>query len=148
MSRANIQKRRQTRFLLTQALYQWQLSDANPHEILLYFQANPQFKKADMDYFEILFDNITRDSESIDALYQPHLDRSLQSVDPIEQSILRLATYELKNSFELAYKIIINEAVELAKIFGATDSYKYINTVLDKTAKILRPFEEPSGKEI
>jgi N utilization substance protein B len=141
MSRSLIQKRHQARFLLIQALYQWQVSENPPADILTQFQLNPQFDKADQTYFTESFLAVINQVTTVDELYQPYLDRALSELDPIEMSILRLATYELSQRLDLPYRVVINEALELAKTFGATDGHKYINGVLDKAAKQLRPSE-------
>lgn len=141
MSKSLIQQRRQARFLLIQALYQWQLSGNPIADVLLQFQLNPQFQQADQTYFVESLNAIAGQAETLDAIYQPYLDREIAELDPIEMTILRLSTYELAQRLDLPYRIIINEALELAKIFGATDSHKYINGVLDKVAKQLRTTE-------
>lgn len=141
MSRSLIQKRHQARFLLIQALYQWQVGGSAPQDILTQFQLNPQFAQADQTYFTESFLAVTEQSELLDAYYAPYLDRQLSELDPIEMSILRLASYELAQRLDLPYRVVINEALNLAKIFGATDGHKYINGILDKVAKKLRPIE-------
>ena|SRR3989338_3974297 len=138
---SRIQKRRQARFLLTQALYQWHVSENPIAEILVQFQASPQFHQADQAYFMEALQAITQHVEQFDHHYQIYLDRSLAELDPIERAILRLAVYELAMRLDIPYRVIINEALELAKTFGATDSHKYINGVLDKVAKDLRKME-------
>jgi N utilization substance protein B len=141
MSKSLIPKRRQSRFLLTQALYQWSLSDNLPKDILLQFQLNPQFQKGDQAYFIECFDTITANADSLDEQFGPFLDRDLSELDPVEKAILRLATYELMHRLDIPYRVVINEALELAKTFGATDSHKYINGVVDKVAHKLRKAE-------
>lgn len=141
MSRSLIQKRHQARFLLVQALYQWQVAESAPQEILRQFQLNPQFAQADQNYFTESFLAITEHPAQLDADYIPYLDRQLSELDPIEMSILRLASFELSKRPDLPYRVVINEALNLAKIFGATDGHKYINGILDKVAKTLRPIE-------
>ncbi len=141
MSHSSIQKRRQARFLLVQALYQWLLSDAPVAEVIAQFELNPHFKKGDQNYFVESLRAITQQAEQLDQLYVPFLDRNLKELDPIEKSILRLSTYELSVRLDIPYRVVINEALELAKTFGATDSHKYINGVLDRVAKQLRKNE-------
>ena len=141
MSRSLIQKRHQARFLLIQALYQWQVAESAPQDILTQFQLNPQFAQADQTYFTESLLAITEQSEQLDAYYVPYLDRQLSELDPIEMSILRLASHELAQRLDLPYRVVINEALNLAKIFGATDGHKYFNGILDKVAKKLRPIE-------
>lgn len=141
MSRAHIQKRHQARFLLIQALYQWQISETFVSDLLAQFQLAPQFQQADADYFSDSLRTIIAQVKQLDSAYQPYCDRDLSELDPIELSILRLATYELAARPDIPYRVIINEALELAKIFASTDGHKYINGVLDKTAKKLRASE-------
>ena len=141
MSRSLIQKRHQARFLLIQALYQWQVAEHAAEQVLNQFQLNPQFAQADQTYFTESLQAITERTAELDAYYAPYLDRSLTELDPIEMSILRLASYELSERLDLPYRVVINEALNLAKIFGATDGHKYINGVLDKVTKKLRPIE-------
>ena len=82
-----------------------------------------------------------KDVEALEALFSPSLDRKLEELDPIERNLLRLGTFELRDRIDVPYKVVINEAVALAKKFGATDSHRYINGVLDKVAKELRTVE-------
>lgn len=141
MSRSYIQKRHQSRFLLIQALYQWQISETFVQDLLAQFQLAPQFQQADADYFSDSLRVIIAQVQQLDGYYQPYCDRNLSEIDPIELSILRLATYELAERLDIPYRVIINEALELAKTFASTDGHKYINGVLDKTAKKLRAAE-------
>ena len=82
-----------------------------------------------------------RQKTEIDALFEPLLDRPLEEIDPVELSILRLSTYELRNRIDVPYRVVINEGIELAKVFGATDGHKFVNGVLDKLAPTLRADE-------
>lgn len=141
MSKVSFQARRQARFFLVQAIYQWQLADTPVTELLLQFAAQEQFKKADQTYFQEALPLVIAEAAQLDAFYEPYLDRALHDLDPIEQAIMRLACYELAHRLDLPYRVVINEALELAKIFGAVDSHKYINGVLDKVAVKLRPLE-------
>src|SRR6476620_5418312 len=125
MSQSFMQKRHQARFLLIQALYQWQVSENPPEGILQQFQLNPQFQQADAEYFSDSFTAIVSQVTILDDLYAVYLDCALSELDPIEITILRLATYELSQRLDLPYRVIINEAVELAKTFGGTDGHKY-----------------------
>jgi N utilization substance protein B len=84
----------------------------------------------------------------LDAMMQPMLDREVKALDPIEISLLRLGLYELAHRIDVPYKVVINEAVELAKVFGATDGYKYINGVLDRASKQLRALEQRGSDRI
>ena len=84
---------------------------------------------------------------SLDASLSPHLDRSLESVDPVERAILRIGAFELARHPEIPYRVVINEAIELAKVFGGEQGHKYVNGVLDKAAKQLRPVEMAAQRQ-
>lgn len=138
--RLSLAQRRRARRLLLQALYQWQIADSEILDIIKQFRdANPG--KMDWEYFEEVITAIPRETSNTDALLAPLLDREIKSLDPIERALLYLGTFELTHRIDVPYRVVINEAVELAKMFGATESHKYINGVLDKLAPILRPIE-------
>jgi len=147
MVKPSIQKRRQARFLLIQALYQALISETYLELLLPQFRANPQFYQADQDYFAESLQAILAQEKKLDAIYEEFLDRTLTDLDPIETCILRLATYELAEHPDIPYRVIINEALELAKIFGGTDAHKYVNGVIDKTARKLRITEIASQEK-
>ncbi|HEV2321090.1 MAG TPA: transcription antitermination factor NusB, partial [Gammaproteobacteria bacterium] len=102
-------------------------------------------KDTDTEYFEALFKGVVAGSADLETAFSPHLDRPAAQLDPIERGILLLGTYELKERLDVPYKVVLNEAVELAKDFGAEESHKYINAVLDKTAVELRRAERAAG---
>ena len=129
--------RHRSRRLLVQALYQWQLTRTPPQELLKQFHEEAGMKKVDVPYFDELLIAILNQLEKLDILFKPYLDRDIKELDPISLSILRLSSYELSQRIDLPHIIVINEGIELAKVFGATDSYKYINGVLDKLARKL-----------
>ena len=133
--------RRKARRLAVQALYQWQLSENEPKSIELQFEEDNETSKVDMDYFAELLHSIPRTLEELDVLIQPEMTRAINEVDPVERAILRIATYELKYRPDVPYKVVINEAVELAKTFGGTDGHKFVNGVVDKLASSLRAAE-------
>jgi len=141
MARISFVARRQSRFMLVQALYQWQVAEVAIEDILAQFREQPLFAKADALYFSECLAAVIDEVAALDNQFEPFLDRKLVELDPIELTILRLATYELAFRLELPYRVIINEALELTKIFGATDSFKYVNGVLDQVAKVLRQLE-------
>jgi N utilization substance protein B len=141
MARISFAARRQARFMLVQALYQWHLTEATRQEIVDQFSEQPQFAKADGVYFSECLSAIVEQVDALDRQFEAFLDRKLVELDPIELTILRLATYELLHRLELPYRVAINEALELTKIFGATDSFKYVNGVLDQVAKTVRQTE-------
>ena len=102
---------------------------------------NMNIKKTDTEYFQTLLRAIPMQATKLDALFTPYLDRAIDDIGPIELSILRIASYELQYGIEIPYRVIINEAIELAKTFGPEESYKYINSILDKVAEKSRSIE-------
>lgn len=133
-------QRRKARTLIMQALYQWHINESEPLEIEAQFHEQ-NGGKIDWEYFSEVFLEIPKQQEVLDQHISPLLDRELKSLDPVERALLYLGTFELANRIDIPYRVVINECVELAKTFGATESHKYINGVLDKLAKTLRPLE-------
>lgn len=135
-----LSERQKARRMLLQALYQWEMAKAPVNEImaefLVYYQG-----KIDRAFFREVFPQVVAHVAELDEQMSPWLDRELTALDPIELSLLRLGMYELAHRIDIPYKVVINEAVELAKVFGATDSHKYINGVLDRAARDLRALE-------
>lgn len=136
----NPKARHNARYFALQALYQWQLA-AHPAAFIAGQFAEAGLVKADVDYFNELVTEIPQHSAELDQLLQPCLDRKIAELDPIELTILRIATYELTKRLDVPYRVVINEAVELAKLFGASDGHKYVNGVLDRLAHALRTTE-------
>lgn len=134
-------QRRKARHFGLQALYQWTLSDASLVDIDAEFRVDNDFRHTDGEYFQALLRGVMQDVEALEALFSPLLDRALDDLDPIERNLLRMGTFELKERIDVPYKVVINEAVSLAKKFGATESHRYINGVLDKVASELRTAE-------
>ena len=123
-----------------QALYQWFLTGEPMSLIISEFeQDRKELKKADRDYFRELLAGISANSEEILDALVPVLDRSPHELDPVTRAVLHLGIYELIHQPLLPLRVVLNEAVELARMFGAEDSYKYINGVLDQAAQRLRP---------
>ena len=137
MSKARSRARR----LAMQGLYEWQMAGNAPQDILASYRQQHDLKNVDEEYFQELLLGVPVQQHEIDAALSPHLSRSLQEVDPIELAILRLATYELKNRLDIPYRVVINEAVELAKTFGAEGGHKFVNGILDKAAATIRAVE-------
>ena len=132
-------KRRKARHYGMQALYQWQMTGAEPNTIEAEFRADYDMTHVDTDYFHELLSQIPKQADGLDKAYQPYLqDRALEELDAITQSLLRMATYEFQHRIDVPYKVVINEVVSLGKKFGATDSFKFINGVVDKLAHKLR----------
>ena len=98
-------------------------------------------QKADIEYFAELLKKIVADTAAFDALIEPHIDIPLQQLDAMEHCILRIGVYELSQRLDIPFRVILNEAVSLAKKFGAEDGHKFVNAVLDKAATHLRPHE-------
>ncbi|MAI93729.1 MAG: transcription antitermination factor NusB [Luminiphilus sp.] len=134
-------QRRKARHFGLQALYQWTLSGAALADIEAEFRVDNDFRHTDGDYFTAILKGVTSDVDALEALFSPALDRSLDDLDPIERNLLRLGAFELRDRIDVPYKVVINEAVSLAKKFGATESHRYINGVLDKVARDLRTIE-------
>lgn len=124
-----------------QALYQWQLTGEDLALIETRFLADQDLNKADPAYFRELVHQIPAQVTDIDIVLDPFLDRPVAQVDPVERAILRIGSYELMQHPEIAYRIVINEAVELAKVFGADQGHRFVNGVLDKVARAVRPVE-------
>lgn len=129
--------RRRARECAVQALYSWQISKNSVEEIELAFVTEQDMKGVDLPYFRKLFRQTVENIDSVETVVSPYLDRNLEELDPIERAILRLAVYELKFELDVPYKVVINEAIEVAKVFGADDSHRYVNGVLDKVAPVL-----------
>ena len=134
-------KRSWARRCAAQALYQWQMTGQDPAIIASEFLADQDLLKADPEYFRELVHETPKCVAEIDAALEPFLDRPLVQVDPVEQAILRIGGYELIQRPDIAYRIVINEAVELAKLFGAEQGHRFVNGVLDKLAHVVRPVE-------
>lgn len=134
--------RRRSRELAMQGLYQWLVAreDAGAIEAHL-ASTSPSFEKADREHFGELLHGSIRDIDALHAQIEPHLDRRIAELSPVEHATLLVGAFELTRHLEIPYRVIINEAVELAKTFGGTDGYKYINGVLDKVAARARPTE-------
>jgi N utilization substance protein B len=136
MKKFNPFARRKSRELLLQALYQWQIAGNNIADIELQFLTNENMQSADIDYFRELIHEIPSKVDFIEEQMLPFLDRPLKDLTPVEAAILKIGIYELNFRKDIPYKVVINEALELAKHFGAEDSHKFINGILDRVAKV------------
>jgi N utilization substance protein B len=134
-------ERRKARHYGLQALYQWHMAGANVGDIEAEFRADYDFSHVDLAYFQALLHEIPACVDKLDEALAPMLDRKLDDLDPIERTLLRMGMYELTRRIDVPYKVVINEEVALAKKFGATDSHKYVNGVLDKAARQVRKVE-------
>ncbi|GAB3110279.1 transcription antitermination factor NusB [Aestuariicella hydrocarbonica] len=134
--------RRKARHYAMQALYQWSMTSAAINVIEAEFHADNDMSKADIAYFREILHGVPKQLSELDTAYSAHLkEREQNELDPVTQALLRMSTYELMSRLDVPYKVVINEAVSLAKKFGATDSHKFINGVLDKVAAEHRAVE-------
>ena len=129
------------RKLALQALYRWQLNDSPWQDLVQEFGEAEDMTRADADYFRTLVEGVWRGREELDARLATFTDRAPGLLDPVERAVLLIALYELTARPEVPYRVAINEAVGLAKRFGATDGFKFVNAVLDRAARALRPDE-------
>ncbi len=141
MSETNIYARKKARTLAMQALYQWAMSGSELHVIEIQYTEHNDFSKVEIDYFKELLYQVPKQLTEVDESFEPYLDRALDELNPIELAVLRVACYELLKRLDVPYKVVINEALSLAKRFGSTSGHKYVNGVLDKVAKKLRATE-------
>ena len=124
-----------------QAIYAWQLSGNRIEGVIDQFRHEQDMQIADLDYFENVVRGVERSYAELDAAMAPFLDREIDRVDPIERAALRIAAYELRERIDVPYRVVINEAVETTKRFGADHGHTYVNGVLDKLAALWRTAE-------
>ncbi len=129
------------RKLALQALYRWQLNACPWQDLIQEFGDAEDMPRADREYFRELVEGVWRSREALDADLSSWADRGPSLLDPIEHAILLIGVYELRHRQDVPYRVAINEAVTLARRFGATDGHKYVNAVLDRAARALRPNE-------
>lgn len=130
--------RRKARRLAIQAVYSWQLSGNSVSDIEAEFLTENDVSKVDVDYFLDLLRGVASQQANLDQALSPFTDRPFVDLDQIERAILRVAAFELKSRLDVPYKVVMNEAIELAKAFGADDSHRFVNGVLDKAVDTLR----------
>lgn len=146
--------RHAARQLALQGLYQWQMTSASLQQVERqirmaqpddglesYEDISSAVEIADLNYFSELLHNIPTSKTELDAHFEPLLDRRIDELDPVELAILRIGSYELSKRLDVPYRVVINEGIELAKRFGATESHKYVNGILDRLAQRLRNAE-------
>lgn len=138
--------RHRAREFALQGLYQWLMSQEDPGVIDAHIRNAHGFEKADREHFDLLLHGAIRDAESLRAEIVPLIDRGIAQLSPVEHAALLIGTFELKHHVEIPYRVVINEAVELAKSFGGIDGHKYVNGVLDKLAAQLRATEVAAGR--
>jgi transcription antitermination protein NusB len=138
--------RRRARELVVQGIYQWRLTGADLAQVEKQMREEKNLGNYDAKFFAALLRGVLMQHDELEAAIAPHLDRTLDELSPVEFSVLLLATYELLQHPETPYKVIINEAVDLAKTFGGTDGHKFVNGVLDKLAAKVRAVEVAAAR--
>lgn len=134
------------RRLTVQALYQWLVNETLPETMIRQFREQPEgLGRADAEYFTGLLNGVVDDATELTLMLVPCLDRPLNQLDPVEHAILLLGAYELARRPEVPWKVAVNEAVNLTKLFGAEDGFKFVNGVLDKLAHAQRATEISAG---
>ena len=134
--------RRRAREYALQGVYQWLIAGGEPGTIGDQLATDDAFAKADEVFFRELLEGAIARAPELESALAPALDRKPAELSPVERAVLLIGAYELQNRQDVPYRVAINEAVELAKSFGGTDGYKYVNGVLDKVAAALRPHEQ------
>lgn len=130
-----------------QAVYAWQMSGSSVRDVIEQFAHEQVKEAADLEYFEDLVQGVDKHQNDLDEALAPFLDRDIEQVDPIERAVLRLAAYELRLRPDVPYRVVINEAIETAKRFGAEHSHTYINGVLDHAAAAWRATEVKAPRD-
>ena len=139
------QGRVRARRCAVQALYQWQMAGQEPGDIVAEFVSDRELVSVDMDYFTVLVREVPgRHDELVEDL-KTVIDREWSKLDPVERSVLLIGAYELRNCPDIPYRVVINESVELCKMFGTVEGHRYVNGVLDKFASKYRPENTPAG---
>ena len=127
-----------------QAVYAWQLSNSPVERVIEQFRDEQDMEVADLEYFEALVRGVVQHAEELDAVLARYIDRGMGQVDPIERAVLRIAGFELAHRPDVPYRVVINEAIETTKRFGADHGHSYVNGVLDKLATHWRTAEKRS----
>lgn len=137
--RAMVRARSRARRLAMQGLYQWQMTGQPVQDILAQQKDSDEYKTVDVEHYRLLLKTAVADSERLNELVAPALDRPSDQLDPIERAILWCALIEFEQCIDVPFRVVINEAVEMTKRFGGTDGHRFVNGVLDKLAPALRP---------
>lgn len=141
MNKHKNSERHRAREYALQAIYQWQYTQDSPTDIELQFHEDYDLSKVDTEYFSEMLHQIPKKLTEIDDTIEKALDRPFQDLNPVELAVLRIAVYELLYRQDIPYKVIINEALQITKTFGAQEGFKYVNGVLDTLAKHIRGLE-------
>jgi len=140
------QARRRARELALQGLYEWLVGRGDAGAIDAHMREQDAYAQCDRAHYDALLHGGIAQAGALDALLARHLDRKTSELSPVEHGALLIGAYELQHCADIPYKVVINEAVELAKTFGGTDGHKYVNGVLDKLAAGLRPAEVQAAR--
>jgi N utilization substance protein B len=138
--------RRRAREFALQGIYEWLLSGADAGIVDAHVREQEGFDKCDRAHFDLLLHGVIREAQALDAKIAAHIDRRAELLSPVEHAALMIGSFELLRCIEIPYKVVINEAVELAKSFGGTDGHKYVNGVLDKVAGEARRLEVEAAR--
>ncbi len=136
-----IKQRSLARRRAMQAIYQWQMAGNDLKDIETQYLTEQDMSKVDVDYFIELMHKVPMSIDELDAVAEKYSETKMEIVDPIERAIIRLSIYELKSRLDVPYKVVINEAIILAKAFGGDNSHKFVNGIVDKAAHELRQAE-------
>lgn len=141
--------RRRARELALQGIYQWLLSGNSPAVVEAHIETETDgFDKVDRELFTALLRGVTGDAEALREEFAPFIHRPVGELSPVEHAVLLLAAHELRSSIETPYRVVINEAIELAKRYGGTDGHRFVNGVLDKLAARLRAVEIQAARGV
>jgi N utilization substance protein B len=140
-SKGMAKARGKSRRLAMQAIYQWQMTGDNITDIKQQFFDENNFTKIDLDYFSELVSGVAGSISELDPQLEKYMTRLIESVDPVERAILRIAAYEFVNRLDVPYRVVLNEAISITKEFCAENSHTFVNAVLDKVAKEVRDIE-------
>lgn len=135
-----------SRRLAMQALYQWQMTGQSFPELRNQFATDEGYPEVDPEYFQQLLQGVVEGSEELDGMLGQWLDRPVAQLDPVEHAVLLIGVQELRQHPEVPFRVVLNEGVELAKKFGATEGHKFINAVLDRAARSLRAAEQAAAQ--
>lgn len=141
MEKKSIRGKRRARKLAVQALYQWSMTGHEIYEIETQFRVANNMEKVDTEYFCRLLYGIPESLSALEEQLSPYLDRPITSLNPVELSVLRLSAFELLHCLEIPYRVVLDEAVSLAKEFGSQDGHRYVNGVLNNLARKARAVE-------
>ncbi len=141
----NVTRRGLARRVTMQAVYQWLVNETSAERLLKEFHDENSLGRADVAYFKELLHGTLREADTLTDTFSEYLDRDLEQLDPVERAVLMVGSYELMFCPDVPWKVVVNEAVNLAKLFGGEDSHKYINGVLDKVARTVRAVEVGNG---